>query len=93
MIQPATMTIPEAAALLGIGRNNAYETAARDGQLAGVQVIRVGRRLVIPRAPLLDVLGLTNGNGPAGAEPSPSSKSTSEDQGTGESPFTSSGSA
>jgi len=54
----ATLTIPEAARLLGIGRNLAYEIAARDGEIAGVPVIRVGRRLLIPLARLLEVLGL-----------------------------------
>lgn len=54
----ATLTIPEAAKLLGIGRNLAYEIAGRDGEIAGVPVIRVGRRLLIPLARLLEVLGL-----------------------------------
>jgi hypothetical protein len=54
----ATLTIPEAAALLGIGRSLAYEIATRDGELAGVPVIRVGRRLLVPHARLLAVLGL-----------------------------------
>lgn len=58
----ATLTIPEAAALLGVGRNLAYEAAARDGMLAGVPVIRVGRRLVVPHARLLAVLGLGETN-------------------------------
>ena len=54
----ATLTVPQAARLLGVGRNLAYETAARDGEIAGVPVIRVGRRLLIPLARLLEVLGL-----------------------------------
>ena len=54
----ATLTVPEAAQLLGIGRNLAYEVASRDGEIAGVPVIRVGRRLLIPLARLLEVLGL-----------------------------------
>ena len=54
----ATVTVSEAAQLLGIGRNLAYEIAARDGEIAGVPVIRVGRRLLIPLARLLEVLGL-----------------------------------
>jgi len=54
----ATLTVPQAAQLLGIGRNLAYEIAARDGEIAGVPVIRVGRRLLIPLARLLKVLGL-----------------------------------
>ena len=58
----ATLTVPEAARLLGIGRNLAYEIAARDGEIAGVPVIRVGRRLIIPLARLLEVLGLDDGS-------------------------------
>ena len=54
----ATTSIPAAARLLGISRNSAYAAAARDGHLAGVNVIRVGRRLVVPTAPLNAVLGL-----------------------------------
>ena len=53
-----TITISEAAALLGVGRNLAYQVVSRDGELAGVPVIRVGRRLLIPHARLLAVLGL-----------------------------------
>lgn len=59
MTAPATLTIPEAAELLGVGRNTAYQTAKRDGALAGVPVLVVGRRLLVPRAPLLDLLGLS----------------------------------
>ncbi len=54
----ATLSISEAAALLGVGRNLAYEVASRDGELAGVPVIRIGRRLLVPHARLLAVLGL-----------------------------------
>ncbi|MGA7272301.1 MAG: helix-turn-helix domain-containing protein [Acidimicrobiia bacterium] len=57
----ATVTIPEAARLLGIGRNLAYEIARSEGELAGVPVLRVGRRLLIPQARLLAVLGLQQG--------------------------------
>ncbi len=53
----ATLTITEAAELLGISRNSAYE-AARTGELAGVLVLRVGRRLLVPAASLRAVLGL-----------------------------------
>ncbi len=43
-----TLTIEEAAAVLGIGRNSAYQAVA-SGQLP---VIRIGRRLLVPRAAL-----------------------------------------
>lgn len=68
----ATLTVPEAAELLGIGRNLAYQLA-REGELAGVPVIRVGHRIVVPAARLQAVLGLdrptatgTEGAGKAG---------------------------
>ena len=43
-----TLTVEEAAAVLGIGRNSAYQAVA-SGQLP---VIRIGRRLLLPRAAL-----------------------------------------
>ena len=53
----ATLTISQAAILLGVARNTAFE-AARSGELAGVRVILVGRRLLIPTAPFYAALGL-----------------------------------
>ncbi|HUY08376.1 MAG TPA: helix-turn-helix domain-containing protein [Candidatus Dormibacteraeota bacterium] len=44
----ATLTVEEAAVVLGIGRSGAY-AAARIGD---IPVIRVGRRLLVPRAAL-----------------------------------------
>jgi excisionase family DNA binding protein len=44
----ATVDIGEAAKRLGIGRNQAYE-AARRGE---VPVIKIGKRLLVPRAAL-----------------------------------------
>ena len=54
---PPTLDVPEAARLVGIGRTAAYELI-RTGQWP-TPVIRLGRRLVIPTAPLLVLLGLT----------------------------------
>ena len=48
-----TLTIQEAAERLGIGRSAAYE-AARAGELP---TIRIGRRLVVPKAALEQMLG------------------------------------
>jgi excisionase family DNA binding protein len=45
-MQTATITVPEAARRLGIGRNSAYE-AARRGE---IPVIRLGKRMVVPLA-------------------------------------------
>jgi excisionase family DNA binding protein len=50
----ATVTVPEAARILGIGRSAAYE-AARRGELP---TIRFGRRIVVLRGQLERMLGL-----------------------------------
>lgn len=60
---PATLTLPQAARLLGIGRTHAYTLAAR-GQFP-VPVMRLGRAVRVPTAPLLALLGV-----PAPAPPS-----------------------
>lgn len=49
-----TVTVEEAAAILGISRTAAYQ-AASSGQLP---TIRIGRRIVVPTAPLARLLGL-----------------------------------
>ena len=41
-----TMTVEEAGRLLGLGRNGAYEAAAR----GDIPIIRIGRRLLVPKA-------------------------------------------
>jgi excisionase family DNA binding protein len=50
---PPTISVEETAVLLGISRSAAYR-AAKEGQLV---VFRVGRRLLVPIAPLLRMLG------------------------------------
>jgi len=50
-----TLTIEEAAQVLGISRWLAYEEA-KSGYLAGVKVLRIGRRLIVPRAAFERVL-------------------------------------
>jgi excisionase family DNA binding protein len=50
---PPTISVAETAVLLGISRSAAYR-AAKAGQLV---VFRVGRRLLVPTAPLLRMLG------------------------------------
>lgn len=49
-----TVTLDEVASALGIGRNTAYVLARRDE--FPVPVIRLGRRLVVPREALEEVL-------------------------------------
>ncbi len=50
----ATMRIDEAAAILGISRRSAYRAAAK----AQLPTIRLGRRLLVPTASLLRLLGV-----------------------------------
>lgn len=54
----ATMTVEQAAALLGVSRRSAYRAAAA-GQ---IPTVRVGRRILVPTARLHHMLGI----GPAG---------------------------
>lgn len=51
---PATMTIPEAAELLGVSRSAGYRAVA-SGE---IPTIRIGRRLLVPTAKLYHLLGL-----------------------------------
>lgn len=53
----ATYSVNEVAQLLGIGTSAAYAAAKRDE--LPVPVIRIGGRIVIPRKPLDDLLGIT----------------------------------
>ena len=50
---PPTISVEHAAELLGVSRSAAYR-AANAGQL---QTFRMGRRLLVPTAPLLRMLG------------------------------------
>jgi excisionase family DNA binding protein len=50
---PPTISVEEAAELLGISRSAAYR-AAKTGQL---RTLRMGRKLRVPTAPLLRMLG------------------------------------
>lgn len=53
----ATISVDEAASVLGIARGSAYE-AARLGELP---ILRFGRRMVVPTARLLAMLGEVDG--------------------------------
>ena len=55
ILERKTVTVKEAATLLGIGRDTAY-AAVRDGTLPS---IRLGKRLVIPIAALNKLLAET----------------------------------
>ena len=56
VVTRTTITVEEAASLLGIGRTAAYE-ATRRGQLP---TRRLGRRLFVPVPAFLDWLGITS---------------------------------
>ena len=60
-IQRMTVTVEETATILGVGRNKAYE-AARSGE---IPTIRIGKRLLVPRAALERLLAV--GAQPLGA--------------------------
>ena len=56
---PATLSIADAAVVLGISKANAYRMARRYEQTQGAEgipVIRFGRRLVVPSARLQTLL-------------------------------------
>lgn len=50
-LRKETLTVEEAARILGIGRQVAY-AQARKGWLGPVPVLRVGKRLLVPRRAL-----------------------------------------
>ena len=60
-----TMTIPEAAEKLGIGRNQGYE-AARIGQ---IPTIKIGKRLLVPVTALETKLLNATGSGGKAVSP------------------------
>lgn len=51
---PPTLTVEQVAVLLGISRSSAYRGIER----GDIPCFRIGRRIVIPTAKILDVLGL-----------------------------------
>ncbi len=58
-MQPATIRVEEAAELLAVSRDLAYREIRNTGELNGIRAIRVGRRLILPRRPFMESLGLT----------------------------------
>lgn len=55
----ATITIAEAARILGVSKSTAHNAQKETGFLmAGVQVLRVGRRCVVSTAHLRELLGI-----------------------------------
>lgn len=56
---PATVSVPDAARILGISRSSAYRMARQyveSGGTDGIPAIRLGKRVVVPYARLLALL-------------------------------------
>jgi len=56
-----TVTVEQAARVLGIGRGLAYQAVKR----GDIPSIRIGGRILIPRARILELLGEDDGRGEA----------------------------
>lgn len=65
MTEKLTLTVEEAAETLGISRNSAY-TLAKSGELP---TIRLGRRLLVPKRALDQLLGAGAGSDQAPVAP------------------------
>ena len=55
-VSPSVYTLAEAATMLRIGRTSAY-AAVKSGEFP-VPVLKIGGRIVVPAAPLRELLGL-----------------------------------
>ena len=53
-----TLTVPEAAAILGISQRSAYSDVKTTGTIGGVKVLRSGSRIMVPTAALRHALCL-----------------------------------
>ncbi|HBC7265773.1 TPA: helix-turn-helix domain-containing protein [Corynebacterium striatum] len=56
LLSPATVSVRQAATLLGISFSSAY-AAIRAGNFP-TKIVQIGGRYVVPTAPLLELLGL-----------------------------------
>lgn len=72
---PPTVSVDEAAEILGVSRNTAFDMAREflaTGE--GLPVLRCGRRLRVPVPRLFRLLGLDAGPGPGAGPPGDSSR-------------------
>ena len=53
---PHGLSVPEAGAMIGLGRNASYE-AAKEGR---IPVLRIGALKIVPRGTWLQMIGATN---------------------------------
>lgn len=63
----ATITVPEAGQILGIGRDASYAAAER----GDIPTLRLGRRLVVPVPRLLAMLGIDSDDSVDPTRPAP----------------------
>lgn len=63
--EPLTMTVTECAKRLGIGRNSAYEAVSR----GEIPVVRIGKRLLVPKVALERLLLAGQGAAPGVGSP------------------------
>jgi len=54
--QTPTLTVVEAGQYLGLGRDSSYKAVNR----GEIPIIRIGRRIVVPTAQLLAMLGISD---------------------------------
>lgn len=54
LLQPPTMAVADAGRVLGLSRGSAYEAVHR----GDIPSIKVGKRLLVPTAPIRRMLGL-----------------------------------
>jgi hypothetical protein len=57
--QTLMLDAPEVAVLLGISRPHCYQTILETGSIAGLPILRVGKRIKIPAAPVRALLGIS----------------------------------
>jgi len=57
--QTLMLDAPEVAILLGISRPHCYQTILETGSIAGLPILRVGKRIKIPAAPIRALLGIS----------------------------------
>lgn len=75
-IQPLTLTVEQAAKLLGIGRSTAYELV----HTGDIPSLRLGRRIVVPVGHIADRLGVSCGDVRAVAAVALDAEAESEEQ-------------
>lgn len=53
------LSLSQTSYLCEIGRTTVYDAAKREGEVLGVPVLKINRRMVVPMRPLAAALGMT----------------------------------